>query len=196
MNNTGCGLSYTWLRHVPANPRLPIRRFASHGLAHPARGKPLDPGQCGASLLTVQDTPPPRPALPTCPFWCLPCVPTEGKGALRNWLRQLCAAGETPAPRWAPSGRRVKARAATAQRLGLDATGTTQRFELGCRSEGPTGPQPLHPCHVANGSPRQQGEGRGGVGIAARAPRRPLGRARSGFQGQGRGKVAGRCWRR
>lgn len=40
---TGCGLSYTWLRHVPANPRLPIRRFASHGLAHPARHTPAPP---------------------------------------------------------------------------------------------------------------------------------------------------------
>ena len=44
-----------------SNGRQTIRRFASHGLAHPARGKPLDPGQCGASLLTVQDTPPPPP---------------------------------------------------------------------------------------------------------------------------------------
>ena len=43
---TGCGLSYTWLRHVPANPRLPIRRFASHGLAHPARHTPA-PARAG-----------------------------------------------------------------------------------------------------------------------------------------------------
>ena len=145
---------------------------------------PLTPDSAALRFLLSKTHP--RPA-PPCPFWCLPCVPTEGKGALRNWLRQLCAAGETPAPRWAPSGRRVKARAATAQRLGLDATGTTHAPRLGCRREGPTGPHPLHPSHVANGSPRQQGEGRGGVGMDARVAGRPLGAPRRRFQGQGRG---------
>ena len=60
--STGCGLSYTWLRHVSANPRPSIRRCASHGLAHPARGVPLDPGQCGAfASYCPRHTPRPRP---------------------------------------------------------------------------------------------------------------------------------------
>ena len=40
---TGWPLSYTWLRHVPDKGHLPIRRFASHGLAHPARHTPAPP---------------------------------------------------------------------------------------------------------------------------------------------------------
>ena len=43
---TGWPLSYTWLRHVSDKGRLPIRRFASHGLAHPARHTPA-PARAG-----------------------------------------------------------------------------------------------------------------------------------------------------
>ena len=64
---------------------------------------------------------------------------------------------------WAPSGRRVKARAATAQRLGLDATGTTQPVRVGA-VEGQSPPAcPPSLTAVSAGSPEGQrpaGQGR------------------------------------
>lgn len=46
-----------------SNGRLPIRRFASHGLAHPARGIPLTPDSAALRFLlskTHPAAPPPR----------------------------------------------------------------------------------------------------------------------------------------
>lgn len=53
-----------------------------------------------------------------------------------------------------------------------------------------------HPCHVANGSPRQQGEGRGGVGWGGNRVQDATERRRRRFQSVGRGLVAGACRRR
>lgn len=160
---------------------------------------------------------PPCPALPTCPFWCLPCVPTEGKGALTGCLRQPCAAGGTPAPltghpltvhKWKPGqGWRGWLARPAAQRghgpppestAALDAVGTPQPQPGSRRRAQPAPCSRGQSGKIGRGGPARRGlvkpEGReGGVWTpkgqerGRKAPGRPLGAPRRRFQGWGSG---------
>lgn len=111
---------------------------SGHRLARFARPVDNPAGQADgqaapAHELAHRDCPPAPQPSPT-----YPPAPTARPAALPHQFFLIFSGEKPPAcglraslAGWTPSGRRVKARAATAQRLGLDAPGTTQAYASG-----------------------------------------------------------------